>query len=110
MHLLSTHNCFEILSNIHDSETPLPDVQRLEGTLFPAITPLPILTLKVQKPKWQKTLPKVLTIAAAEGISTSLRLKVEIETIDTAGRKSVIALLDSGSTGECINRDYAKSC
>ena len=45
-----------------------------------------------------------------EEISTSLKLKVEIETTDTAERKSVTALLDSGSTGECIDRDYAKSC
>ena len=39
-----------------------------------------------------------------------LKLKVEIKTTDTAERKSVTALLDSGSTGECIDRDYAKSC
>ena len=54
--------------------------------------------------------PYILTIAAAEGISTSLRLKVEIETTDTVERKSVTALLDSRSTGKCIDRDYAKSC
>ena len=107
---LSTYNCFEILSNICDSETPLPDVQTTEETLPPATTPFPVLTPKVRKLKWQKTLPKVLMIAATEEISTSLRLKVEIETTDTAERKSVTALLDSGSTGECINRDYAKSC
>ena len=44
-----------------------------------------------------------------EGVSTSLKLKVEIETTDTAEKKSVVALLDSGATGECIDRDYAKS-
>ena len=85
-------------------------MQKLEGTPLPAINLLPILTPKVRKPRWQKTLPKVLTIAAAEEISTSLRLKVEIETTDTVERKSVTALLDSGSTGKCIDRDYAKSC
>ena len=41
---------------------------------------------------------------------TSLKLKVEIETTDTAETKSVTALLDSGATGECIDRDYARSC
>ena len=57
-----------------------------------------------------KNSAKTLTIASTEGISTSLKLKVEIETTDTAEKKSVTALLDSGSTGECIDRDYAKSC
>ena len=41
---------------------------------------------------------------------TSLKLKVEIETMDTVETKSVTALLDSGVTGECIDRDYARSC
>ena len=66
-------------------------------------------TPRAWKQKWEKTLPKRLTVAATEGISTSLKLKVEIETTDTAERKSVTALLDSRATGECINRDYAKS-
>ena len=60
-------------------------------------------------PKWEKTLPRTLTIAAMEEISTSLNLKVEIETTDTAEKKSIIALLDSGCTGVCIDREYAKS-
>src|SRR6201996_4616343 len=107
---LSTYNRFEILSNIHDSETPLPDVQKSEETPPPVVTPSPILSPKIRKPKWQKTLPKVLTIAAADEISTSLRLKVEIETANTAERKAVTALLDSRSTGKCIDRNYAKSC
>ena len=44
-----------------------------------------------------------------EGISTSLKLKVEIETTNTVEKKSVMALLDSSAMGECIDRDYAKS-
>ena len=35
---------------------------------------------------------------------------MEIETTDTVETKSVTALLDSGVTGECIDRDYARSC
>ena len=65
-------------------------------------------TPRVRKSKWEKALPKTLTIATIGGISTSLNLKVEIETIDMAERKSVTALL--GLTGECIDRNYAKSC
>jgi len=41
---------------------------------------------------------------------TSLKLKVEIETTNTAERKSVLSLVDSGATGELIDRHYAKSC
>ena len=88
----------------------LPDVQNLKEIPFPIPIPAPnpkpawIPEIpRVRKLKWQKTLPKTLTIASAEGISTSLKLKVEIETMDTAERKSITTLLDSGSTGECID-------
>ena len=67
------------------------------------------MILRVQKPKWEKALPKKLNIATMEGVSTSLKLKVEIETTDTTEKKSVLALLDSGNKGECIDRDYTKS-
>ena len=81
---LSTYNHFEVLSNIHDSKTTLLDVQKPEETPSPVLNPLPVLTLRIHRPKWQKTLLKALTITAAEEVSTSLRLKVEIETTDTA--------------------------
>ena len=42
-------------------------------------------------------------------VSTSLNLEVEIETTNTADKKSIIALLDSGCTGVCIDWEYAKS-
>ena len=95
----------------------LPDMQNLKE--IPSPIPVPALNpklalipeiLRIHKLKWQRTLPKTLTIASAEEISTSLKLKVEIETTDTAERKSVTTLLDSDSTGECIDRDYAKIC
>jgi len=35
---------------------------------------------------------------------------MEIETTDTAERRSVLSLVDSGATGELIDRHYAKSC
>jgi hypothetical protein len=40
---------------------------------------------------------------------TSLRLKVEIETTDTAEKKSISALVDCGATEDFIDRHYAKS-
>ena len=59
--------------------------------------------------KWEKLLPKEFIIAATEGNPTLLKLKVEIETTDTAEKKSVSALVDCGATGEFIDRHYAKS-
>ena len=107
---LSTCNHFEILSNIQDSETKLPDVQKPEKTIKPLLAP-PItpITLKVQKPKWEKALPKRYTISVI-GESNSLKLKVELKTTGTLERKSINSLVDSRATGKFINCDYAKSC
>jgi len=41
--------------------------------------------------------------------TTSLKLKVELETTDTGEVKSVNSFVDSGATGEFIDRHYAKS-
>ena len=41
--------------------------------------------------------------------STSLKLKVELETTDTGEVKSINSFVDSGATGEFIDRHYAKS-
>jgi len=41
--------------------------------------------------------------------STSLKLKVELETTDTGEMKSVSSFMDSGATGEYIDCHYAKS-
>ena len=43
----------------------------------------------MRKPKWEKALPKSYIIAAMEENPTSLKLKVEIETTDTAETKYV---------------------
>ena len=107
MPLLSTSNCFEILSNICNSETLLPDVQNPEKQIA---VPIPATTPKIRKSKWEKALPKKYFIATAEQSLTSLKLKVEIEAIDTLEWKSVTCLVDSGATSEFIDRDYAKSC
>ena len=77
-------NCFKALSETCNSQTESPEA-RVSICIPPAVsTPMSIttpVTLRMQKPKWEKSLPKKLTIAAAEGISTSLNLKVEIETL-----------------------------
>jgi len=50
-----------------------------------------------------------VAIASAEDSSTSLKLKVEFKTTDTGEVKSVNSFVDSGATGEFIDRHYAKS-
>jgi len=42
-------------------------------------------------------------------LTTSLKLKVELETTDTGEVKSINSFMDSGATGEFINCHYAKS-
>ena len=78
--------------------------------LGPAPKQTPVMTPRIQKLKWEKILPKAYTIASVEGGTNSLKLKMEIETTDTVQKRSVMALVDSGTTGECIDQDYAKSC
>ena len=60
-------------------------------------------------PKWEQRLPSKLVIASAEDGSTSLKLKVELETTDTGEVKSVNSFVDSGATREFIDRHYTKS-
>ena len=50
----------------------------------PISIPIPTLPLRTQNPKWEKALPKSYIIVAMEENPTSLKLKVEIETMDTA--------------------------
>ena len=77
--------------------------------VIPVSIPVPIPIPKIRKPKWEKALPKQYVIATAEQSLTSLKLKVEIETMDTSEQNSVTCLVDSGATSEFIDRDYAKS-
>src|SRR5271156_462067 len=107
---LPTYNHFDVLAieepneTIETVETAVQNLQSLPSTipLFP-LFPAPC-------PKWERPLPSKFVIAAIDGSSTSLKLKVELETTDTAEVKSINALVDSGATGEFIDRHYAKSC
>ena len=107
---LSTYNCFEILTNIHDPETNLSDVQKLKEALTPPPLPMLIPVIpKIQKLKWEKALPEKHTNSAI-GEFNSLQLKVKLKTMDTSERKCVNSLVDSGATGDFINQEYVKSC
>ena len=109
MPLLSLQNHFNVLyvEQINDIETKTQDVQKpdpccveswmetLPSMTFSSNTlqmeAFPFVTSSVQThcPKWERSLPQKFVIAATERNPTSLKLKVEIETTDTAEKKSV---------------------
>jgi len=105
---LSYHNHFSVLPTCSLNETvePSTDVQNSISE-----NPTVILTeiTRNRCPKWEQRLPSKLVIASAEDSSTSLKLKVELETTDTGEVKSVNSFVDSGATGEFIDCHYAKS-
>jgi len=61
------------------------------------------------RPKWEKRLPKLLSISTLDMRRTSLLLPVEIGTTDMSELHSVKALLDCGATRSLINRDFVCS-
>jgi len=63
----------------------------------------------LRKPKWEKRLPKLLSISALDARGTSLLLLVEIRTMDTSELHSIKALLDCRATGSLIDRDFVHS-
>ena len=106
---LLSHNCFDVLSVQESNET----VETIDQVVQNSETsPLPIptsLLCSKSQPKWEKKLPSKFIIAATEGTANFLKLKVELETTDTAEVRSTNALVDCGATGEFIDQHYAKS-
>jgi len=80
------------------------------NTIDSELVDAPPLTLLIpaplRKPKWERRLPKLLSISALDARGTSLLLPVEIGTTDTSELHSVKALLDSGAMGSFIDRDF----
>jgi len=70
---------------------------------------IPLVPALLHKPKWEKRLPKLLSISALDAQETFLLLPVEIGTMDTSELYSVKALLDSRTTGSFIDRDFVHS-
>ena len=96
------------LSNMLPMEA-LPSTTFSSNTLpmemFPSTTP----SVRTCCTKWKRSLPQKFVITATEENPTSLKLKVKIETTDTAEKRSVLALVDCGAAGEFIDRHYAES-
>ena len=106
--LLSYHNCFSVLPTCSLNETVEPSTD-VQNSISKNPTVVPTEIVRNRRPKWERLLPSKLVIASAEDGSTSLKLKVELETTDTGEVKSVDSFMDSGATGEFIDRHYSKS-
>ena len=94
-------NKFTILT-IEDSNT-------IDSELVDAPSLTPLIPAPLRKPKWEKRLPKLLSISTLDTRGTSLLLPVEIGTMNTSKLHSVKALLDSKATGSFIDRDFVRS-
>jgi len=84
----------------------IEDPNTIDSELVDAPLPIPLISALLCKPKWEKRLPKLLSISALDARGTSLLLPVEIGTTDTSELHSVEALLDCGATRSLINRDF----
>jgi len=64
--------------------------------------------MQLWKPKWEKRLPKRLSVNTLDARGTSIILPIEVSTTDTSEVHSVKALLDSGAMGNFIDRDFIR--
>jgi len=69
----------------------------------------PDRTTQPQKPKWEKRLPKQLSVNTLDARGTSIILLIEVSTTDTSEVHSVKVLLDSGATDNFIDRDFVRT-
>jgi len=61
------------------------------------------------KPKWEKRLPKRLSVNILDAHGMSIILPIEVSTTNTSEVHSVKALLDSRATGNFIDRDFVQT-
>jgi len=69
----------------------------------------PDRTMQPQKPKWEKRLSKRLSVNTLDARGMSIILPIEVSTTDTSEVHSVKVLLDSGATGNFIDRDFVQT-
>ena len=73
----------------------------------PSLSPSALVrTTLPWRPKWEKRLPRRLSANTLDAHRTSIVLPIEISTTDTSEVYSVKALLDSGATGNFIDKDF----
>jgi len=69
----------------------------------------PDRTMQPRKPKWEKRLPKRLSVNTLDAHGTLIILPIEVSTTDTSEVHSIKVLLDSGATGNFIDRDFVRT-
>jgi len=99
--LWSPVNKFTVLT-IEDPNTI--DSKLADTPLF-----LPLPSVLLHKPKWERKLPKLFSISTLDTQGTFLLLLVEIGTTDTSKLHFVKAFLDSRATRSFIDRDFVCS-
>jgi len=73
----------------------------------PPLSPSTLVrTALPRRPKWEKRLPKRLSANTLDAHGTSIILPIEIGTTNTSEVHSIKALLDSGATGNFIDKDF----
>jgi len=87
----------------------IEDPNTIDSELVDVLPPISLISALLRKPKWEKRLPKLLSISALDVRGTFLLLPVEIRTMDTSELHSVKALLDCRATGSLIDRDFVCS-
>ena len=87
----------------------IEDPNTIDSELIDAPPLIPLVPALLHRPKWEKRLPKLLSISTLDAHGTSLLLPVEIRTTDMSKLHSVKALLDCGATGSFIDRDFVRS-
>jgi len=88
-----------------DIEEDNTDISEPIDTLFLS-TFAPDRTTQPRKPKWEKRLPKQLSVNTLDAGRILIILPIEVSTTDTSEVHSVKALLDSGATGNFIDQDF----
>ena len=84
----------------------IEDPNTIDSELVDALPLIPLVSAPLHKHKWEKRLPKLLSISALDVQGASLLLPVEIGTMDTSELHSVKALLDSRATGSFIDQEF----
>jgi len=84
----------------------IEDPNTIDSELVDTLPPIPLVFALLYRPKWERRLPKLLSISTLDTQGTSLLLPVEIRTTNTSKLYSIKALLDSRATESLINWNF----
>ena len=84
----------------------IEDPNTIDSELVDTLPPIPLVFALLHRPKWERRLPKLLSISTLDTQGTSLLLPVEIRTTNTSKLYSIKALLDSRATENLINWNF----